>query len=530
LASADGAVTGEQPDAADLQTFMQSPRDPSPLDPPSPSPRGKDPQFGAPREERASEPLSSEDPFLAGPVFFAPGGNAEEGAHAWNLPQAFPTSLVGVWPVDAMPTADAVIAAFARFVGASVAVLDEAEPETSTGEWTIEWNRVLAVPGLASPVIVWVERARAMRAEDLPDPALASARWVVGCESVLSEQTPLDDFIALMRLLAGSFDQMPAVLDSVTRQWFLRREMQSLFLADEPAATEDVLWRVRATGRAERIEDDAGVWIYTVGLWRCGKPELEILEIPGPHVAAAVILINGIASLALAAPLPRPGVVGAIGENLRVTFRPWQEVAEYLSPESAGSMADRRHSDEKGTLNPLMGVRAAVCDPEPRGSFRRVWSWPEHAIRLLEEGRGAIFLSDRSTLQLARRARSTWGDFASAFESLREAIDSAVSASMQASSPAFLVKAAYAHATEPDRGREHLWFEIRRFDGDHVEAELLNTPQLATHLKRGDRVRIEPERVSDWRVILPGGGFGPSVAEEMLGAVARFQKPTGEEK
>ncbi|MFO0827389.1 MAG: DUF2314 domain-containing protein [Phycisphaerales bacterium] len=443
----------------------------------------------------------------------------------WALPQPFPTSLVGIWPGRDLPSAERVIDLFTRFVGAPVAVIEEIAPEDDA----IEWNRVIAVPGLPSPVIVWTERARAMGPDDLPDPSLANACWVVGCETLLSEQTPLDDFIALMRLLAGSIDQMPAVLDSMTRQWFLRGEIESQFLADEPLATEDVLWRVHAIGRAEELEDEDHVWLYTVGLWRCGKPELEILELPGKHVQSGITLLNGIAALAIAAPLPRPGVVAAIGENLRVTFRPWQEVAEFVDVRSVGSTTDRRIADEPGALNPLMGVRAAVCDPEPRGSFRRIWSWPERAIRLLEEGRGAIYLSDRSTLQLARRARSTWNDFARAFSSVRSIIDERLTTERPVSPPsedrpAFLVKAAFEHSTDPERGREHLWFEIRRVERDAVEGELLNAPQVATYLRQGDAVRIDLARVSDWRVILPGGGYGPSGTQALREAIAEFQR------
>lgn len=453
-------------------------------------------------------------PILSDEDAAAPAAVAED---AWTLPQPFATSLVGLWPGADAPEPDEVVEAFARFLREDIRILETIEPE----DGAIEWNRVLAVPGLPAPVIVWAERARAMGPDDLPDAALASYRWVVGCESMLSTEAPLEDFIALVRLLAGSIEGTPAVLDAMTRQWFTRPELESLFLADEPEATEEVLWRIQAVGRAERLQDDDRIWLYTVGLWRCGKPELEILELPGRHVGAGVALLNGIAALALAAPIPQPGTVAAIGQNLRVAFRPWREAAAYLDAASVGSVADRRAAEEAGELNPLMGVRAAICDPEPRGTFRPLWTWPAQAVALIEEGRGALYLSERSTREIARRANRTWPEFATAFASVgrhRRLREEARSAEGEL---AFLVKAAFSDAGDPERGREHLWFEIKSLRGDSVEAELLNAPQLATHLKPGDTVAIDRSSVTDWRVILPEGGFGPANAEELLRAIDR---------
>jgi uncharacterized protein YegJ (DUF2314 family) len=445
------------------------------------------------------------------------------GPDPWALPEPFPTSLVAIWPFEEAPVAQEVLAAFARFVGESIGVLEEIPEEDPS----IAWNRVVVVPGLPSPVIVWSEPARAMGPDDLPDPSLAKAKWVLGCESVLSEQAPLEDFIALMRLLAGSIAELPAVLDTVTRQWFDRDELESLFLADEPAATEDVLWRIHAVGRSERLEDDDRIWLYTAGLWRCGKPELEILELPGEHASTGITLLGSVAALSLVAPLPRPGTPALIGENLRIAFRPWQEVTAFLDPQSVGSLADRRAGDEPGALNPLTGNRAALCDPEPKGSFRSVWTWPQKAIQLLEDGRGAIYLSERATAQRARAARMTWPEFATAFAAIGRALEELRrddrSASPISAQPAFLVKAAFVDRLDPARGREHLWFEIRRLAGDEVEAELINTPQLATYLRPGDSVRIARADVTDWRVILPDGGFEPSSAAGLLRAVDRYR-------
>jgi hypothetical protein len=489
------------------------------------------------------------DPSDVGAAF--PADGLADHAHAWRLPQPFPTSLVGLWPEATPPTIDEVAAAFAAYVGEPIAVHGAVDSDDTGSVGTPQaddgmlWNSVLSVPGLHAPVIVWVERARSFGPEDLPDASLAAHRWVVGCESLLSDRAPLDDFIALVRLLAGGLARIPAVLDTLTKQWFQRDELERLFLADEPGATEEVLWRIHAVGRAELIDPASPVWLYTVGLWRCGKPELEMLEVPGRHLDTAATLLNGIAALALTGPLPPPSAVASIGENLRVAFRPWREVAQYLDPDAVGSVADRSNGldpraiealDPNSPSNLVMGVRAVVCAPEPKGSFRAVWTWPEQAIKLLEDGRGALYLSERSTEQLARRARATWSDFATAFIAIARTLEGLKNAAKDgtdgrveplpsgvADRPTFLVKAAFSDERSPDRGREHLWFEARSLVGDSVEAELLNTPQIATQFRPGDIVQIDRRSVSEWRVMLPNGGFGPQNARDLLAAVEQYR-------
>jgi uncharacterized protein YegJ (DUF2314 family) len=412
-----------------------------------------------------------------------------------------------------------VLEAFSNYIGEPISLLEELVPEDSS----IRWNRVVSVPGLAAPLIVWGERAQTIGPESLPDPRLAEARWVIGCESLLSSQAPLDDYIALMRLLAGACPDIPAVLDSMTRQWFLRSELDVLFLADDPAATEEVLWRVHAAGHSERLDVDGSVWLYTIGLWRCGKPELEILEVPGRHISAAATLLNGIAALAVNGPLPNPDVVGVVGENLRVAFRPWQDAIAYLNPDSLGSLADRQAAEEPGAMNPLMGVRAVICDAEPKGAFRKIWSWPERALAQLEDDRAAIYLTERSTEQLSRQARQTWPEFATAFAAAERSIRDAVRHGDSISPPAFLVKAPFSHPADSTGSREHLWFEVRRLTGDAAEAKLLNKPQIATQLDEGSVVTIERGRVSDWRVLLKSGAFGPRYASGLLAAIDEYR-------
>lgn len=474
-----------------------------------------DPRPILPGDRRSSpEPL---DPAAAAAALAAEGGSE------WPPQEIFPTSLVAPIRGEAPPTPQAVLEALGRAAGTPPTVLETIAPEDPA----IRWNLVLAVDGLASPCIVWVEAARAIGPDDVPDPSIARLRWTLGFETLLGGRLDgaaraseaFAEYVALLSLVTRSFPEVPAILDTATRRWFARAELERLFVGPdgEPEATEDVLWRVVAVGRSERPDAEERLWLHTMGLARCGLPELEMLEVPGRHVRGAVTLLNGIAALCLTETLPPPGGVASVGVNVQVSFQPWQEVVRYLDPGALGSVADRRADEEPGSLNPLLGVRAVVCGAEPKGQYRRIWCWPADAVAGIERGEAGLYLSPAATRRLARRARHTWGEFATAFASLRDR------RAAEPEGPAFLVKASVTGGTDAEGAREHLWFEVKDIRGDRAEGKLLNDPHLARHLSLGEIVPVELDLVSDWRVDLPEGQFGPSTADRLLAAVDRFR-------
>ncbi len=75
-----------------------------------------------------------------------------------------------------------------------------------------------------------------------------------------------------------------------------------------------------------------------------------------------------------------------------------------------------------------------------------------------------------------------------------------------------------------DAGREHLWFIVRRFDGDRAQAELINEPMEVPQLARGDVTWIERSAISDWSVITPLGSFGPSRIKGLQQAIDRLRQ------
>ncbi len=409
---------------------------------------------------------------------------SEPREHAWAVDDASPTTLIGLWPGDGPPMMTEVIAAFTAHVGEPVSIVDDGMSRITE----MLWNAVVAVPGIETELAIWAEAAQELDPGELDDPAAAACRWIVGLETVLDAGEPLGHFAAVMRLLAGACPDTPAVLDVNCRRWYPRAALETTFSTDdEPPAA--VLWIGHVV---ESANDHRGSWIHTHGLHRCGLPELEMLEVPDSLVPGAVQLLDTIAGRMLEVMLPPPGEPFAIGPDLDVTFRPWQDVAPAVG-DGPGGMAAR--TDDPN--NPHVGVRAVVCGAE--------------VLQRIAAGDGAYFLSSHETNRLARRARAAWPALTAIGLPPAGATDAAPTVQV-------LVKAGLGTDGAEDE-REHLWFAVRRFEAERAEAELLHQPRRIA-LTVGDVVWIERAVVSDWTVVTPAGRFGPGQAEAMARAVA----------
>ena len=70
------------------------------------------------------------------------------------------------------------------------------------------------------------------------------------------------------------------------------------------------------------------------------------------------------------------------------------------------------------------------------------------------------------------------------------------------------MKIGYPTASDPT-GREHLWFEVHGFDGDRVDATLINQPFDVPSLEQKARGWHAVADVSDWMVMSPAGPMTP---------------------
>ena len=296
-------------------------------------------------------------------------------------------------------------------------------------------------------------------------------------------------------MIAGSRRDTIAIIDATTGRWFDRSEIDESLMDGELGAPDDVLWRVQAVSSAEDL-DTGTVWLFTRGLLRCGLPELEILELPGRHAAEGAKLLDAIAGLLVEDGTPPPEVPYPIGPDISVAFVPWTEVASTLDPDSLGSEADRIALSQE-TPNPLRSRRAAICGLEPKGSFRRIWTWPEEAIRGIAAPDVTVFRSDSSTHRTAVLARRSWGDAVSAFE-----------ASGPEGSESSVVLLVGIPLGEDGQGRvEHGWVQAVAVDSKGGKGRLLRA--AVDGRTQGTEVEFAADRIDGWRLVRGTLAVGP---------------------
>jgi uncharacterized protein YegJ (DUF2314 family) len=409
-----------------------------------------------------------------------------------------PTNLIVPWPDREPPRRDDLLA---RLDAELLEPIDSGDP-------SIAWCAAVRGPTLPAPLLLWVEPARGPLPETLG--VNAPGPWVVGIETLLDVDDPLDHLARLMRVVLDARADVGAVLDVNTSTWYPRPRLDDLFggAGDAPPIEPpaDVLWIIRAVA----AEDGATVWLSTHGLDRCGTPDLEMLEVPAAHAGAAADLLGAVAALALERPLPAPGARFEIGPDLAVAFQPWPEVAPYVSPPARGGPADRA-DDAPAPGGP--GAALVVCATRPAGAYRPLWVWPRDVVERLERDETCVYLTARATTRQTLLAQREWDAFAATFAATRAADDAARDPRVD-----FGVKAGFT-AGDDETSREHLWFEVERVEPDGAEGVLVHAPRTVPGLATGDRRWIERGDVSDWRVVTAEASFGPATAREMHGAL-----------
>jgi uncharacterized protein YegJ (DUF2314 family) len=413
----------------------------------------------------------------------------DQPASAWPVQQQ-PTSLIVLWPGDQPPTMTEVIAALSDQCEAPPALMQEMPARPG-----VPWAAAFATSLLDAPLIMWIEPAQPLAERELDDQRAYACKWVLGVETMLSTDQAYEDYVAILSALASAFEP-PAILDTVTGRWLELEALSDLAHAPPGQPPPDALWVIHSI--FDPNDPNRGHWLHTHGLWRCGKPELEMLEVPAERASDAGRLLNNIARLTLDVDLPAPGELMPIGPELDITLHYWKALMGQLAREAHGGPDDRAGDD-----NPHRGMRAVICGPQPRGVFRKQWTWPSEAVERVSQDRAVIYHSDRETQRAAKLARQRWDELATAFAAMVK------HGPGQPPRAVFTIKAAFTHGGHAEH-REHMWIEVREFKADSATGELINQPLRLAHLRQGDIVTIGRDDVSDWQVFTPAGSFAPT--------------------
>ncbi|RPG16421.1 MAG: DUF4026 domain-containing protein [Phycisphaera sp. TMED9] len=416
---------------------------------------------------------------------------------SWRLAEPWPAILVAPHALAEPPELEGFLATLAGRLDETVEVMEFLPSADEKHPWSV----LVRLPGQPTPVLISCERTKRM--DEVPaglSASVAASGFTIVVESLLDGADPRMIW-GRLAMVAAVRPEAIAILDGATGRWFDRSEIDRDLSDLELGPPEDVLWRVQAVSGSENL-DEGTVWLFTRGLLRCGLPELEMLEVPGRDAAAASKLIDALAGLLLEDGPPAPEIPYPLGPGIDVALIPWRDVVETLDSESLGSEADRAALSQE-TPNPLQARRAAICDIEPKGSFKRLWTWPQNAVMHFARADAAIYRSDVSTSRASAVARRSW---AVAVEAHRSA------------TPDTLLLAGIPLGADSEGRVEHAWLQVEKASTEGGNGRLLRA--TLDGRSAGTSIEFRAADLDGWRLVRGEHAIGPEDSIDPLGFVA----------
>ena len=388
----------------------------------------------------------------------------------WGLPEPVPSTILFALPDEVMPAQDLLRSALS-IVGAEESRFVELDVPLNGPPFAL-WVMAIGLADHPIPLIVWCEEIE--NPGGLPEMA-AEARWMVGIQTVLDPERPLAIWSNMASLLNATWPNSVAMLDEETEQWFSRDEITLRFSTDSSSFDESVLFRIHAAATHERPEEGSSVWLRTQGLHRCGRPELEMLEVAGDVLPVAAELLESVAALIVMKGIPDPDVVFEAGMGVTLRLRPWAAQAASLSADSIGN-TEHRASMAQTIGGDLTEGRAVLCGHEARGSFGSVYTWPSDIVDRLISGRCALERTPAWSTGRSLQARSMWPRLLEAFVEGQS------------------MSACLALGDDGD-DRLHVWVHVEAASETEVTGTLL---QDSDQGRRGDVITSPVAMVIDW--------------------------------
>lgn len=423
-----------------------------------------------------------------GPITFA--------MSPWVVHVAEPTTVLIFAPGEVAPSKVGVLSRLPEVGARAPAHRNELADQPG-----VAWQCRIELPEVGGAAIIWCERAQQVAPGTFGDAAIENALWVIGMQTLLNRDDPAESYANLMRAAIRAVPATPGVLDLVTHMCHPRVFIDSqLAIADAPAPA-DWLWRINAMSRGASTADNATTWLRTVGLSRCGLPELEMFNVPAARADAAAKLIDLLAEQMFESELPEPAVNFEVGAGLRIALRSFNEIdqARAAHAPDVGAMRD---ATGVGADKPAAVIVNALSDPDAPPSIRP----PVDVLQAIGSGAAAVYRTTRATARQAALARVDW-------PRLLEHWRQTVGRDEHSGAHTFLVQAALTPAGgEGCPPREHLWFEVESIDNGAVIARPVHESATDASLTTDDQCTIDPAGISDWMIITPHGRINPSPA------------------
>lgn len=433
-------------------------------------------------------------------------------SNLWHIPEPPPTTLIVGWPGDEPPDRATILGRLDLEAGRPCEVDFDQEPEPDA-LWTIQ---AVMAPG-AAPLIAWAHPAL-----PIPAPEQLDSRGIPRPRFVLVMQTPHDGsdphawYARLLRLARRMAPELTFLMDYSSGAMWSRDELDGMVRA--PILPEGTAFTTASW--PSEPDEFALCWVFTRGRARFGRPELELLEVPGGLVRSAVRFLMALSERFLDEPMPEPGepclVAYAHGCRARhVVFQPWQVAGRYLRNTSPGQPAQR----EQLAVGEGADVAATVCASEPRGAYRKAWVPPLEFLQEIKESEPLMLVSEQSLQRRTRLARWSWPEFAAAFRdisSLAPPLRDQIAVRVTARLP-------QVQAADADNHFEHVLMDVLSIDGDQGTGRILQRPFWSDH-RKGEIIGFSINTIADWQVTLPSGTYHTDVWALVRRVIASLAK------
>jgi uncharacterized protein YegJ (DUF2314 family) len=420
----------------------------------------------SPSDEQSKQPLSL--PIVD--MVFAP-------PEPWGVPEIEPSTLLAAIETEQPPTAEEAEHCLRAIAGDKIEVLGDAEVATEFATW----SRAVRLQGHDVPLVIWVERIREEAIEHIP-PYAIKTRWLLGVQTALDPSAPMQSWTWLAQLLGVIHPELCAMFDVETGQWFPHEEFHDRLMGDDASPEESMLFRLHATASEPEPERAESVWLRTVGLHRCGRPEIEVLEVQGLHVGVVQQLLEAVAALSIVRGCPPPDASFDLGVGIELSLRAWEPQAEQLSPKSIGNHEHRLSlGGANEDCNALLHGRAILCAAVPVIEGSNLYSWPQEAAERLERGEAALERTTAWSKARALEAQKGWDVLLEGHKAGR------------------LARVCVALETTGG-GREHVWLALEIAEQGRLVGRLLSTP-ADLQIESGAPVEFTREQVIDWALM-----------------------------
>jgi uncharacterized protein YegJ (DUF2314 family) len=271
-----------------------------------------------------------------------------------------------------------------------------------------------------------------------------------------------------------------------TSELFWSKAMLEDELAHDAALDVEALYTIHAV--YEDVGDTRVVfWLHSHGLEALGAFDIDVLR---PSAWLADQAGDPFRALAFAA---LEGVVSPTTTHFRLGNP--GGVVDFVPVKTFDASAAASDVQLRDPGPPHDGRRAVVCEPRGLFGFLRRKPIPSRFLETIE-GEGVVFNFTKAASELmSARARATLDVFKALIAEFGPDLPNGL-------------KIGYPTASDPT-GKEHLWFEVHGFDGERVDATLMNQPFDVPSLQQGQRGWHPVDDVSDWTVMSPAGPMTP---------------------